>query len=57
MILNLIVLSKLFLKTLAIYRILSYYVIGDFKDQRQHFDHKIEKYFIKDKTEEIMLIK
>lgn len=57
MILNLIVLSKLFLKTLAIYRILSYYVIGDFEDQRQNFDHKIEKYFIKDKTEEIMLIK
>lgn len=57
MILNLIVLSKLFLKTLAIYRILSYYVIGDFEDQRQNFDHKIEKYFINDKTEEIMLIK
>lgn len=39
---------------------LSYYVIGDFEDQRQNFDdlyHKIEKYFIIDKTEDMMLIR
>lgn len=37
---------------------LSYYVTGDFEDQRQNFDHhKIEKYFIIDKTEDMMLIK